>query len=44
MTLLIQTAALMMTVQDSGRYGYQRFGMPESGPMDWWAFRALTGW
>jgi antagonist of KipI len=42
MTLLIQTAALMMTVQDSGRYGYQRFGMPESGPMDWWAFRAAN--
>ncbi len=43
MTLQILQAALMMTVQDAGRTGYQRFGMPESGPMDEWAFRAANG-
>jgi antagonist of KipI len=42
MTLYIQEAALMMTVQDGGRFGYQRFGMPESGPMDGWAFQAAN--
>jgi antagonist of KipI len=42
MTLHIHQAALMMTVQDAGRTGYQRFGMPESGPMDGWAFRAAN--
>jgi len=42
MTLLIQQPALMMTVQDGGRRGYQRYGMPPSGPMDWWAFRAAN--
>lgn len=42
MTLFIQQAALMMTIQDGGRHGYQRFGMPESGPMDGWAFRAAN--
>ena len=42
MTLHIHKAALMMTVQDAGRTGYQRFGMPESGPMDEWAFRAAN--
>jgi antagonist of KipI len=42
MTLYIQEAALMMTVQDGGRFGYQRYGMPESGPMDGWAFQAAN--
>ncbi len=42
MTLLIQQPALLMTVQDGGRRGYQRYGMPASGPMDWWAFRAAN--
>ncbi|MCB2209329.1 biotin-dependent carboxyltransferase family protein [bacterium] len=42
MTLLVENAALMMTVQDSGRLGYQRFGLPESGPMDWIAHRAAN--
>ena len=27
---------------DQGRFGFQRFGMPESGPMDWWAFRGAN--
>lgn len=42
MTLLVEQAALMMTVQDLGRNGYQRFGLPESGPMDRWAQRAAN--
>lgn len=42
MTLYIQEAALIMTIQDGGRFGYQRFGMPESGPMDSWAFQAAN--
>ncbi len=42
MTLLVEQAALIMTVQDQGRLGFQRFGMPESGPMDWWAHRAAN--
>jgi len=42
MTLVIERPALMMTVQDQGRSGYQRYGMPESGPMDWWAFKGAN--
>ena len=42
MTLLVEKAALMMTVQDRGRFGFQRFGLPESGPVDWWAHRAAN--
>ncbi|MBG0771784.1 MAG: biotin-dependent carboxyltransferase family protein, partial [Anaerolineaceae bacterium] len=42
MTLFIEQAALMMTVQDLGRHRYQRFGLPESGPMDSWAQRAAN--
>jgi antagonist of KipI len=42
MTLLIERAALAMTIQDLGRMGYQRFGLPESGPMDWIAQRAAN--
>jgi antagonist of KipI len=33
-SIIIQSAGLLTTVQDSGRYGYQRFGMPVSGAMD----------
>lgn len=29
---------LFSTLQDAGRYGYERFGVPVSGPMDWYAF------
>ena len=39
MTLFVEKAALIMSIQDLGRKGYQRFGMPGSGPMDWRAFR-----
>jgi biotin-dependent carboxylase-like uncharacterized protein len=33
-TLYIQSAGLFSTIQDAGRTGYQRFGMPVSGAMD----------
>jgi biotin-dependent carboxylase-like uncharacterized protein len=42
MTLLVTQAALMMTVQDAGRFGFRRYGMPESGPMDWWAHQCAN--
>lgn len=36
----------LATFQDSGRNGFQQFGVPVSGPMDWFAYRtanALAG-
>lgn len=45
-TLEILEAGLLTTVQDKGRYGYQRFGMPVAGAMDVFALRvgnALVG-
>jgi allophanate hydrolase subunit 2 len=33
-TVIVHKAGLLTTVQDRGRYGYQRFGMPVSGAMD----------
>lgn len=33
-TVKVHTAGLLTTVQDRGRYGYQRYGMPVSGAMD----------
>ncbi len=42
MTLFVEKAALMMTVQDLGRFQFQRFGLPESGPVDCWAHRAAN--
>jgi antagonist of KipI len=42
MSLFVSKAAALMTIQDGGRYGFQRFGLPESGPMDWWAFQAAN--
>lgn len=44
--LEILEAGGLATVQDGGRRGWQKFGVPVSGPMDWFAFRAanrLTG-
>lgn len=42
MILSVENAALIMSTQDLGRFKYQRFGMPVSGPMDWWAFRSAN--
>lgn len=33
-SIVIQSAGLFTTVQDAGRQGYQRFGMPVAGAMD----------
>ena len=33
---------LLTTIQDRGRYGYQRFGVPVSGAMDTFALRAAN--
>ena len=33
---------LLTTVQDTGRYGYQRFGVPVSGAMDLFSLRAAN--
>jgi len=33
---------LLTTVQDLGRVGYQRFGVPVAGPMDPWALRCAN--
>ena len=36
--LLVADPGLLTTVQDLGRFGYQRVGVPQSGPMDRAAF------
>ena len=38
MTITVEKAAHLMSIQDLGRFGSQRYGMPHSGPMDWSAF------
>lgn len=38
----ILEASLFMNVQDWGRWGYQRYGVPTSGPMDWFAHQAAN--
>jgi antagonist of KipI len=42
MMLEIIDAAGLLTLQDSGRRGFQRFGVPVSGPMDWFAHQAAN--
>ena len=32
--IIIEKGGMLTTIQDSGRHGYQRFGMPVSGAMD----------
>lgn len=32
----------LATIQDSGRVGWRKFGVPVSGPMDWFAFHAAN--
>ena len=41
-TIEILEPGLLTTVQDRGRYGYQRFGVPVSGAMDVFALRAAN--
>jgi biotin-dependent carboxylase-like uncharacterized protein len=40
--LAVLDAGLLTTVQDPGRFGYQRVGIPASGPMDRLAFLAAN--
>ena len=42
MTITILEVGPSATLQDWGRYGYQRYGMPTSGPMDTFAFEAAN--
>lgn len=37
MTMSVERAGLLTTVQDGGRWGYQAQGVPVSGPMDAWS-------
>lgn len=39
MTIVIQRPGLLTTVQDTGRFGYQKFGIIVSGAMDTWSLR-----
>ena len=41
-TLAIVQPGMLSTIQDRGRYGYQRFGMPTAGAMDGFALRAAN--
>jgi biotin-dependent carboxylase-like uncharacterized protein len=38
-SIVIRSAGLLTTVQDAGREGYQRYGMPVSGAMDSFSMR-----
>lgn len=42
MTLRVITPGFLTTVQDMGRFGYQRYGVPPSGAMDWFAMQAAN--
>ena len=40
--LEVLEAGGLATVQDGGRTGWRRFGVPSSGPMDLFAFQAAN--
>ncbi len=40
--ILVHDGGLLTTVQDAGRYGFQRYGVPVSGAMDRGALRAAN--
>lgn len=42
MSLEVLNASPLTTIQDLGRFGYQRFGVPTSGAMDAFALRAAN--
>ncbi|GAB4457305.1 MAG: biotin-dependent carboxyltransferase family protein [Anaerolineales bacterium] len=42
MSLEILEVNGLATIQDAGRIGWRKFGVPASGPMDWFAFRAAN--
>lgn len=41
-TLKVVQPGMLSTIQDRGRYGYQRYGMPTAGAMDTFALRAAN--
>jgi antagonist of KipI len=41
-SVIIHSAGLLTTVQDAGRYGYQRYGMPVSGAMDIFSYEVAN--
>jgi antagonist of KipI len=46
MTLQVISAGPLTTIQDLGRPGFERFGVPQSGALDWfalWAANRLVG-
>jgi antagonist of KipI len=42
MTLRVMDAGGLVTIQDIGRFGWRKFGVPASGAMDLFAFRAAN--
>ena len=42
MALRVLSPGPMTTIQDLGRFGYERYGVPQSGAMDWFALRAAN--
>jgi len=42
MSLQVLDVQGLATIQDAGRYGFRKFGVPTSGPMDPFAFRAAN--
>jgi antagonist of KipI len=42
MALWIAESGALSTLQDAGRAGYERFGVPVSGAMDWYALQAAN--
>jgi antagonist of KipI len=40
--IVVESPGLLTTVQDCGRFGYQRFGMPVAGAMDVFALQAAN--
>ena len=40
--LAVIESGFLTTIQDAGRFGWARFGVPRSGPMDWVALRAAN--
>lgn len=42
MTLWLESAGFFTTIQDAGRFGYEKFGVPCAGPMDRFALHAAN--
>lgn len=36
--MIIENGGILTSIQDSGRFGYEQFGVSPSGPMDRWSF------